>query len=373
MEQQKRCKVTTPVNDRMKLIESVFIHGSKPKDAARLLKINEYTAYGILRTFQRENRVDVKEKKGRKRMFNDQYEKQIVDYFLQQPDATLAECQGYIEKNPRKFGPIIASKTTIDRILRKSKVTTKSLSVIPQARNSKPTIEKRYYYAHKFNYFENHPKQFIYIDEMGRNLHVRRRKGRSPIGKPACIQVPTQRGGNLSICAAISKSGYIHYRAKLLAYNHQEYLIFLNELKEKLDMNCQYVFVMDNARFHHSRPIVDWFDQFENIDLLYLPPYSPFLNPIEECFSKIHNSLALSRPDKPTDLLSAVKRAFDEIRPEDCDGWFRHSRKYIPMCFDKRPILKEADEYCPRFVVEEGEEDEADNGEIDELVDLENF
>lgn len=61
--------------------------------------------------------------------------------------------------------------------------------------------------------------------------------------------------------------------------------------------------------------------------LVYLPPYSPDMNPIEEAFSAIkyflrrHEYLALS-PDHRRWL---IREAMGAITREDVEGWFRHS------------------------------------------------
>ena len=51
------------------------------------------------------------------------------------------------------------------------------------------------------------PHELIYIDEAGFNLSKTRRRGRNIIGQRAIVQVPGQRGGNISLCAAISLQG----------------------------------------------------------------------------------------------------------------------------------------------------------------------
>ncbi|KIK79822.1 hypothetical protein PAXRUDRAFT_74524, partial [Paxillus rubicundulus Ve08.2h10] len=61
--------------------------------------------------------------------------------------------------------------------------------------------------------------------------------------------------------------------------------------------------------------------------LLYLPPYSPDLNPIEESFSTLkaylhHHTHVLQQHEDPT--LTLLK-ACGHITPEMCKGWFRHA------------------------------------------------
>ncbi len=50
------------------------------------------------------------------------------------------------------------------------------------------------------------PHEFIFIDEAGFDLSKTRRRGRNVIGQRAIVHVPGQRGGNITLCAAISLS-----------------------------------------------------------------------------------------------------------------------------------------------------------------------
>jgi hypothetical protein len=66
---------------------------------------------------------------------------------------------------------------------------------------------------------------------MGFSLHRRRGRGRSLVGRRATITRANARGGNISVCAAISPtSGLIKYRVKVGGFNGDEYAQFLTEL-----------------------------------------------------------------------------------------------------------------------------------------------
>ena len=59
--------------------------------------------------------------------------------------------------------------------------------------------------------------------------------------------------------------------------------------------------------------------------LLYLPPYSPDFNPIENMWSKIKQALRSLSPRTQTELLAAAGLAFETISPADCPGFFLHA------------------------------------------------
>ena len=65
------------------------------------------------------------------------------------------------------------------------------------------------------------------------------------------------------------------------------------------------VLVMDNVRVHHARNL-----NYEGFRVLYLPAYSPFLNPIENAFSKWKNFVNRNRSECREELIAAIKNGF---------------------------------------------------------------
>jgi len=59
-------------------------------------------------------------------------------------------------------------------------------------------------------------------------------------------------------------------------------------------------------------------------DLVFLPPYSPDLNPIEEAFSKIKGIVRKAGARTRSALEDAVGEALGAVTPEDAAGWFAH-------------------------------------------------
>ena len=57
---------------------------------------------------------------------------------------------------------------------------------------------------------------------------------------------------------------------------------------------------------------------------MFLPPYSPDLNPIEHCWSKVKARLRALKPRTSEDLLAALVDAFALVTGLDMRGWFRH-------------------------------------------------
>lgn len=189
--------------------------------------------------------------------------------------------------------------------------------------------------------------KIIFVDEAGFNLAKFRRRGRNTIGQRATVQVPGQRGGNISMCAAISDEGVLGRRPLLGPYNSAHLITFLDELDQNLGRageDIPYVIVWDNVRFHHALVVQAWFAVHQRFTPLYLPPYSPFLNPIEEFFSAWRWKVYDRRPYQQATLMQAMDEACNDITAEQCQAWIRHARRFFPRCIAQEDIRCDVDE-----------------------------
>ncbi|XP_045555739.1 uncharacterized protein [Salmo salar] len=221
----------------------------------------------------------------------------------------------------------------------------KQLYKVPFERNSQRNKEVRRAYVDGVLEMDAHaiPHEFIFIDEAGFNLAKTRRRGRNVIGHRAIIDVPGQRGGNITMCAAISNThSVLHRHANLGPYNTAHILTFLDRLHNILippermnDADHQrtwYVVAWDNVSFHRAAPVQNWFADHPPFLVQYLPPYSPFLNPIEELFSAWRWKVYDRQPFVRMPLVQAMEEACDEIDVGAIQGWIRHSRRFFPRC-----------------------------------------
>ena len=85
------------------------------------------------------------------------------------------------------------------------------------------------------------------------------------------------------------------------------------------------VVIMDNLATHKIRGIREAI-QAVGARLLYLPPYSPDFNPIENMWSKIKEILRSHAPRTESELIQATKTAFQAISIADCKGFFFNAK-----------------------------------------------
>ncbi len=83
------------------------------------------------------------------------------------------------------------------------------------------------------------------------------------------------------------------------------------------------IVVMDNLS-PHKNPQTLALIRAANATPLFLPAYSPDLNPIEMMWSKVKALLRKAEARTHPDLLQAITQALHAITPEDATGWFTH-------------------------------------------------
>ncbi|XP_016315793.1 uncharacterized protein LOC107668441 [Sinocyclocheilus anshuiensis] len=294
--------------------------------------LSRFSVSTIVRTFREENRIArLPHAGGRTAIFTWEQEAVIVGIVLQDNVIRLREIQErVIQDNTHFQGIDSVSISTIDRVLHRNRMRIKQVYRVPFERNSPRVKELRAQYVQTIFDLESldRPHDFIFVDEAGFNLTKRRRRGRNMIGQRAIVEVPGQRGGNVTICAAISNHGVLHHHVTLGPYNTQHllrfianlrYILFEQQVQEQQGQELNenpiptYVIVWDNVSFHRAAQVREWFNingQFMN---LYLPPYSPFLNPIEEFFSSWRWKVYDRQPYTRVNLLQAMDLACGDI------------------------------------------------------------
>jgi transposase len=72
---------------------------------------------------------------------------------------------------------------------------------------------------------------------------------------------------------------------------------------------------------------------------MFLPPYSPFLNPIENMFSKWKESVRRSRPTNETELMQLIESGATMITESDCESYFRHMLGFLGRCINGEEVI----------------------------------
>ena len=193
------------------------------------------------------------------------------------------------------------------------------------------------------------PERLVFLDECGMALNLFRLYGWVMGGGRCVEEVPLTRGTHLSLLGAFSlpnsgcpnsgcpnsgcpssgcPNGLRVLWHKSGAWNRASFEAFLQDgLLPLLPPGS--VLVLDNARFHHG-PSITALVEAAGCSLLYLPPYSPDLNPIELVWSWIKNLVRTLAPRDDEQRLQSIALAHSLLPPTAAANWFKHCGILLP-------------------------------------------
>jgi transposase len=168
------------------------------------------------------------------------------------------------------------------------------------------------------SYFD--ARRLVFVNESGFNTSMTRLRARAPRGKRAYGKVPRNRGKNTTLIAAITLEGAMG--ESMTVEGATDALAFEAYVEHFLapSLCTGQVVVLDGLGAHRTEKVRELVEA-RGADLVFMPSYSPDLNPIEEAFSKIK---ALVRKAGAR-VREAIGRALATVTPEDAAGWFAHA------------------------------------------------
>jgi transposase len=165
-------------------------------------------------------------------------------------------------------------------------------------------------------------RSLIFVDEMGTNTSLSPLYGWAKKGERAQCSVPRNRGKNTTLLSSMSVEGMGPSLAVEGATNREDFETYLERILAPTLRRGQVV-MMDNLTAHKGERIRELIEQ-RGCELLYLPPYSPDFNPIEEAFSKIKGLMRKAQARSRETLLEAMGTAISALNTQDTRGFFEH-------------------------------------------------
>jgi transposase len=138
----------------------------------------------------------------------------------------------------------------------------------------------------------------------------------------AYCSVPRKRGKNTTLLASMSVEGMGPSLAMEGATNSQVFETYVERVLAP-NLSRGQVVVMDNLSAHKGERVRELIEG-RGCELLYLPPYSPDFNPIEEAFSKIKALIRKAEARSREALLEAIGSAISALSAKDARGFFEH-------------------------------------------------
>ena len=165
-------------------------------------------------------------------------------------------------------------------------------------------------------------ERVVFVDEMGTNVSLSPLYAWSRKGERALGSAPRNWGQNVTLLASITLRGLGPCLAVEGATTREVFETYLERVLAPTLGPGQMV-VMDNLSAHKGGRVKKIIEG-RGCELLYLPPYSPDFNPIEQAFSKVKGFLRRARARTHEALIEAMGLALEAVSARDARGFFGH-------------------------------------------------
>jgi transposase len=160
--------------------------------------------------------------------------------------------------------------------------------------------------------------RLVFVDETGAHTSLAPLYAYSPIGEQAFFEVPRNRGKNTTLLTSLTSEGMGPSLAVEGATTARVFETYVERLLAPA-LRPRQVVVMDNLGAHRPKRVRELIEG-RGCELIYLPPYSPDLNPIEEALSKVKHILRKSCARTKENLIEAMGWALEAVSARDVRG-----------------------------------------------------
>lgn len=164
--------------------------------------------------------------------------------------------------------------------------------------------------------------RLVFLDECGINTLMARFLGRCPQGKRLVASSPAAYWQTTTLVSAVRLDGVIAPMMLPASINGDSFAGYVEQFLV-CELTRGDIVIMDNLPSHKSQRVTDAIEG-AGCTLVYLPPYSPDFNPIENMWSKVKACLRKAGARTFEALVDAVRDALLAVTPEDCNGYFEH-------------------------------------------------
>ena len=167
------------------------------------------------------------------------------------------------------------------------------------------------------------PDRLVFIDETWASTAMARIRGRAPRGERLHMAIPHGHWKTTTFVAGLRNSGMVAPMVLDGPINGIAFQAYVDQVLVP-DLRPGDIVVMDNLGSHKGAAVSAAIEA-AGARLLYLPPYSPDLNPIENAFAKLKAMLRKAAERTIEGLWSFIGRLIDAFTPTECINFFRNA------------------------------------------------
>ena len=308
---------------RWRAVWLYLVRRMSPSEIADVLFMAERSVYRYIELFNSTGDVAPElYKRGPKKTLSDFEQFCILQALIHHPKLYLSELQQLLHDSTGTS----VSKSTICRTVKQHGWTRKRAQHIALQRSE----EKRISFMAEVSAFD--PSMLVWIDETGSDRRNEIRKyGYSLRGTRACDYQLRVGGKHISAIPVMTTNGIEDVFVTTGSVNGDTFVQFICECVLPIllpfnGINSHSIVIIDNASIHHVERVYDIITGV-GARLMFLPPYSPDLMPLEEVFAQVKSFLksneSINISTSTPELF--LKLAFSTVSKDDCQGYIRHA------------------------------------------------
>ncbi|CEG75676.1 hypothetical protein RMATCC62417_10683 [Rhizopus microsporus] len=333
-------------------------------EAGRIHNVPEKSAQRWIRNFKKTGQIEPNDVvHGPPPILGEEHKTFVINFI---DDAPTKRVDDVLNALVTHFEDLSIQRTAVHNFVTNDcKLTFKKVSLHSEARNSPETIQKRLEWAKKWLATDmDFVMNCVFIDESAFSINLRRTYGYAPAGKKAIVETKSTRAKTHTILGAISAAGVVQVsirkppvkkkdqskKRKLVdgasttvkrsgACTHH-YICFLEDVMNVMDNHIQfqnYYLVMDNAPIHQSKEIEELITS-RGYRCIYLPPYSPELNPIEQFWLVVKSHVRRDELKSEDGLSDRIAVACNKIPYDHLYRFINYSVGKFDDCLHGKPI-----------------------------------
>lgn len=160
------------------------------------------------------------------------------------------------------------------------------------------------------------PDRLVFLDETAAATNMARRHGWAPRGQRCRLAVPQGHYKTTTVTAAVRTTGLVATMLFDGATNGTRFRAYVTDTLAPV-LSPGDTVILDNLQAHKVAGVREAVEA-AGAHVLYLPPYSPDLNPIEQIFAKLKALLRTAAARTVPDLWNAIRQAFTRFTPQEC-------------------------------------------------------
>ncbi len=220
----------------------------------------------------------------------------------------------------------VMSNSTICRLFKKLDLRRKKKSKYAEERDREDVKKRRVDYKDALEdglvSGEICVDDLVFLDEAGLKLGQTPDYAWAEGGERAVSPEPKHLGKNITLVSAMSLTGVLAAMYCICTFNGEGFEAFVENLLIPALRPGQ-ILILDNVNFHKRASVIQAIKS-AGVKVVFLPQYSPELNPIENMWSKLKTYLKTMKVKTLDDLNHYLKEGLERITEYDCESWYEH-------------------------------------------------